>query len=378
MTFVFSLVLGIYMLLLLALLVGWVRIRRQPMPQRNRDPVPITVVVAARNEAGNIGSLLDDLRSTAFPPDRFEVIIVDDHSTDATPAIVRNAIATFPQAKFFQLADGHTGKKAALQLGIEQSRFGVIATTDADCTVSKNWLTCLASYFGLASTKLLVGPVKIAESRSFIDSLQVMEFVSVAGATAATIGLGHPVMANGANLAFRKETFTEVGGYNDNLIIASGDDEFLLRKIFRKYPDGIRYLNYYEAAITTAPLPTIGDFVSQRIRWAGKWRHNSDWVARALAFFILLAQFSFLALIILSVWQPSLPVPIAIGTIGLLIIKLLMEGVFIAWVSRFLDRRFDVGAFVVLEILYPFYVLFIGIGSLFLSFQWKGRRYSRG
>lgn len=375
MTFAFSLILGIYMLLLFTLLVGWVRIRRQPMPQRTADPSPVSVIVAARNEADNIGSLLDDLRSTAFPPDRFEVIIVDDHSTDTTPEIVRQAIATFPQAKFLQLPEGRTGKKAALLLGIEQSRFGVIATTDADCTVSKNWLTCLASYFGSAQTKLLVGPVKIAENHSFIDSLQVMEFVSVAGTTAATVGLGHPVMANGANLAFRKETFAELGGYDDNLAIASGDDEFLLRKVFRKYPDGIRYLNYYEAAITTPPLPTIAALVSQRIRWAGKWRHNSDWVARALAFFVLVSQFSFLSLIILSVWQPALP--IAIG-IGLLVIKLLMEGVFIAWVSRFLDRRFDVLAFVVLEILYPFYVLFIGIGSLFLSFQWKGRRYSRG
>ncbi len=370
MAFAFSLILGIYVLLLLTLLVGWVRIRRQPMPPRTADPTPISVIVAARNEAGNIGSLLDDLGSTAFPADRFEVIVIDDHSTDATAEIVRQAIPNIPQAKFLRLPEGRTGKKAALQLGIEQSRFGVIATTDADCTVSKNWLTCLASYFGAAATKLVVGPVKITESPSFIDSLQVMEFVSVAGTAAATIGLGHPVMANGANLAFRKETFTEVGGYDDNLAIASGDDEFLLRKVFGKYPGGIRYLNYYEAAITTPPLPTIGGFVSQRIRWAGKWRHNSDWVARALAFFVLLSQFSFLGLIVLSVDNPALS-----GLIGL---KLLLEGVFIGWVSRFLDRRFDVLAFAVLEILYPFYVLFIGIGSMFLSFQWKGRRYSRG
>ncbi len=370
MAFAFSLILGIYVLLLLALLVGWVRIRRQPMPPRTTDPTPISVIVAARNEAGNIGSLLDDLGSTAFPPDRWELIIVDDHSTDATAEIVRQAISSIPQARFLQLPEGRTGKKAALKLGIEDAHFGVIATTDADCIVSKNWLACMASYFGQETTKLVVGPVKLVESSSFIDSLQVMEFVSVAGTTAATVGLGHPVMANGANMAFRKETFKEVGGYDDNLVIASGDDEFLLRKVMRKYPLGIRYLNYYEAAITTPPLPTIGAFASQRIRWAGKWRYNSDWLARALAFFILVAQFSFIALLVLSVGQPTL--------LGLVFIKLLLEGVFIGWVSRFLDQRFDVLAFVVLELLYPFYVLFIGIGSMFLSFQWKGRRYSKG
>lgn len=369
MTLTFGLILGVYLLLLLTLLVGWVRVRRQPMPPRSSDPTRISVIVAARNEASNIGSLLADLRSTAFPADRFEIIIVDDHSADATPEVVREAIAGFPQARLLHLSEGRTGKKAALQLGIEHARFGVIATTDADCTVSKNWLTCVASYFGQAETKLVIGPVKLAESQAFIKSLQVMEFVSVAGATAATVGLGHPVMANGANFAFRKETFLELGGYTDNISIASGDDEFILRKVFWKYPEGIKYLNYYEAAITTPPLPSLSAFVSQRIRWAGKWRHNSDWLARALAAFVLLAQFSFLAVI---------ATPSRMPLMELIVLKLLLEGVFIAWVSKFLDRRFDLVAFAVLELLYPFYVLFIGIGSFFLPFQWKGRRYSRG
>lgn len=371
MTTAFAVILTLYLLLLLGLLFGWVRIRRQTMPTRTTDPPSISIIVAVRNEATTIGSLLGEFSAMAFPKDRFEVILVDDHSTDLTVEVIRAAISAFPQARLLQLPGDKSGKKAALRMGIDSARFDIIATTDADCTVSKNWLTCIASYFQSADNKLVVGPVKFHEDPSFFGRLQVMEFVSVAGTTAATIGLGHPVMCNGANLAFRKETFYEVGGYDDNLAIASGDDEFLLRKVFRRYPHGIRYLNYYEAVVTTKVQPTLHDFMHQRLRWAGKWRYNQDGVARTMAVFVLLAQASFLGLIVLSALHPGL-------TPGLIILKIFLEGVFIAWVARFLERRFYWPAFVVLQLAYPFYILLVGMLSLLLPHRWKGRNYAQG
>ena len=225
MTAVFSLILSFYCLLVVAFLVGWVRIRRQPMPQRSASPSAVSVVVAVRNEEENVQTLIRDLSAMAYPREKFEVIIVNDHSTDATAEKARLSLNEFSNARLFDLPDGKQGKKAALQLGIEHARFGVIATTDADCTASKNWLTCLSSYFEWPDTQMLIGAVKLSGGDSFFSKLQVMEFVSLAGSTAASVGLGHPVMCNGANLAFRKEVFAEVGGYEGNLSIPSGDDE---------------------------------------------------------------------------------------------------------------------------------------------------------
>lgn len=366
-----STILILYLLLVIALLIGWVRIRRKPMPPRTATPPAVSVVVAFRHEAGNLESLVRDLAGSAFPANRFEVILVDDHSEDGSADIIRQAKGESSNIKLLQLPQEQHGKKAALRFGIEHARFGIIATTDADCTLSKNWLTCVASYFEDERTKLLLGPVKLSDDGTFFGKLQVLEFVSVAGTTAATVGLCHPVMASGANLAFRKETFQEVGGYEDNLSIASGDDEFLMRKIFNRYPNGIRYLNYYEAAVATTPQPDLKSLVYQRMRWAGKWRHNPDWVARLLAAFVLFAQIAFLSLFLINVRTPG-------ASLFLVAMKVLVEGVFISWMARFLDRPFHGVAFLVMQLFYPIYVLVIGVGSMFLAYRWKGRRYSQG
>lgn len=371
MSWLFVAILILYVMLVIALLIGWVRIRRQPMPPRTQTPPGVSVVIAFRNEAANLSNLVIDLAGSAFPADRFEIILVNDHSEDNSVEVVNRILPSVNNVRLLQLPEGQTGKKSALRLGIAQARFDIIATTDADCTLSKNWLTCVASYFEDKQTKLLLGPVKLSDDGTFFGQLQVMEFVSVAGTTAATVGLGHPVMANGANLAFHRKAFDEAGGYEDNLEVPSGDDEFLMRKIYARYPSGVRYLNYYEAAVSTPPQPDLITFVHQRMRWAGKWRHNPDGIARSLAVFILAAQWSFLVLLL-----DNLPTP---GFSSVVVAsKVLVEGLFMVWMCRFLDRPFHAGAFLVIQLIYPLYVMVIGIGSLFLSYRWKGRKHLQG
>ena len=371
MSWLLAAILILYLMLVIALLIGWVRIRRRPIPPRTPNPPSVSVVIAFRNEALNLAQLVRNLGGSAFPTDRFEIILVNDHSDDHSVEVVNQALTSYPNVRLLQLPEDQQGKKSALRMGIQHARFEVIATTDADCTMSKNWLTCVASYFEEETTKLLLGPVKLSDDGTFFGQLQVLEFVSVAGTTAATVGLGHPVMANGANLAFRKPVFEEVGGYEDNLGVPSGDDEFLMRKIYSRYKQGVRYLNYYEAAVSTPPQPTLLSFFYQRMRWAGKWRHNPDWVARGLAVFILLAQSAFLALVFVNLQTPG-------ATAAFVVMKVFAEGVFIAWMCRFLDRPFHPGAFLVIQLFYPLYALTIGIGSLFLSYRWKGRRHRQG
>ena len=368
MTAAFTLILSFYLLLLLVFLIGWVRVRRQIMPVPSPSPPSVSIVVAVRNELDNIKAVIGDLSGMAFPSERFEVIIVNDHSTDRTAEMARQLIEGIPNSRLLELPIGREGKKAALQLGIEHARFGIIATTDADCALSKNWLRCVSSYFESYETKMLVGAVKLVGDRTFFSRLQDVEFLSLVGSTASSVGLGHPIMCNGANLAFRKEVFTEVGGYYDNLVIASGDDEFLMRKIFNRYPKGIRFLNYYEAVVSTQMQKTVHDFLHQRLRWAGKWKHNTDLVTQFIAVFILIAQLSFLALLFKNILAPA-------ATIGFVIAKVFMEGVFIFWIGRFLHRRFDVLAFVTLQLIYPIYVAGVGLFSIFSAYAWKSRNY---
>ena len=340
------------------------------MPVKTGSPPGMSIVVAVRNEEENIRTLVRELSGMAFPKEKFEVIIVNDHSSDATVKNLELSFEELTNFRLVELAEGKEGKKEALQFGIEQACFEIIATTDADCTFSKNWLTCVSSYFEQAETKMVVGGVKLIGDHSFFSQLQVTEFESLMGSTAAAIGLGHPMMCNGANLAFRKSAFVEVGGYADNMQIASGDDEFLMRKIVRRYPNGIRFLNYYEAIVTSNTQKRMQEFYHQRLRWAGKWRHNTDLVTKLVAVLVFVSHLAFLGLVGINLMGGG-----GGGTFGLPIAKLFLEGVFIYWVSRFLHLRFNPIAFLSLQFIYPLYVTVIALFSLFSRYQWRGRNY---
>jgi biofilm PGA synthesis N-glycosyltransferase PgaC len=217
---------------------------------------------------------------------------------------------------------------------------------------------------------MVVGAVKLAGGNSFFKRFQNAEFISLVGTTASAIGLGHPVMCSAANLSFRKDVFFEVNGYDDNLSIPSGDDEFLMRKIHARYPDGISFLNYYEAVVSSEPQKTPSDFFNQRLRWAGKWKHNSDVYTQLLASFVFVCQIAFLTVMVRNI------ISLDSGSVYLGV-KIFLEGIFLLWVGRFLDRRFDVLAFLALQIVYPFYVIIVGTSSFFLPYTWKARNYKQ-
>jgi poly-beta-1,6-N-acetyl-D-glucosamine synthase len=365
---IFSLILSFYCLLLVVILIGWIIIRRQSINFANTSAPGISVVIAVRNEINNIQNLVHNLSSISYPRDKFEVIIVNDHSTDGTFLRLKELVAGVSLFRLIDLPLETEGKKSALRIGIDHANFDIIATTDADCQFSKNWLKCISLNFEKPEVKMVIGAVKLVANESFFSRLQVTEFISLAGSTAAAIGLGHPIMCNGANLAFRKSTFNEVGGYDDNLKIASGDDEFLMRKIYKRYPSGIRFLNFYEGVVSTTVQRTFRDFLYQRIRWAGKWRHNSDILTQFLAVFIFLSQIAFLGLIIRNIYIPDL-------SLGWILSKLFLEAIFFLWVGRFLERKFDILSFLALQILHPVYVIGVGALSLVSSYRWKNRNY---
>jgi poly-beta-1,6-N-acetyl-D-glucosamine synthase len=158
-----------------------------------------------------------------------------------------------------------------------------------------------------------------------------------------------------------------VGGYEDNLQIASGDDEFLMRKVNMKYPHGSIFIGAKNAIVTTRPQATFYDFMQQRIRWASKWRFSTSIESKSLALLVLGVQMACIGALVgcLFFYEPIFPV--------LLITKAGLEAIFLIRVCKFLDTRWSWPAFFVLQLLYPFYVVLVGILSNLLSFRWKGR-----
>jgi poly-beta-1,6-N-acetyl-D-glucosamine synthase len=353
--------LTLYCALLVAFHAGWQRAVRD----RGNTNVPaypmISVIVAVRNEQDHIASLMIDLRQQSYA--NYEVIIVNDHSTDNTLLVAEHN--KFANVTVVQNRDA--GKKAAIQTGVATAKGDIIATTDADCSVGKHWLECIQKSFASEKVKFAFGAVGIQPSTSFFASLQAVEFASLIGSGAASSALGFPTMSNGANLAFRKEVFENLNGYKGNEHIASGDDEFLMRKVVRAFPDGVKFIPYKDASVITASQRTVRAFVNQRLRWAGKWKHNTSTVSVVLAFFIFSLQLAVVAALV------SLPFEINYSLIILLVAKFVLEGTLISSVCRFSKIPMSWTAFLALQILHPLYVIGIGLLSNFATPIWKDR-----
>jgi biofilm PGA synthesis N-glycosyltransferase PgaC len=247
MTLIIIVLFFVYLIFMGLLIFGWHKsVTRHVSDDRTEDPL-LSIIIPVRNEQAGIGHLLEDIRIQSYQ--NFEVIVVDDNSADDTTAIVLTFTCQDP--RFTLLASRGEGKKVALTTGINTSRGEIIVTTDGDCRVKVDWLKTVKKYFQAHGTKMVFGGVKL-EGSSFFSALQSHEFLSLVGTAAGTMWYGFPSMCNGANLAFRKGVFLEVGGYTNNFHIPSGDDEFLMRKIFKLFPQGILFLSDSNAVVTTA------------------------------------------------------------------------------------------------------------------------------
>lgn len=330
----------------------------------------LSVVVVVRNEEENIEALLCDLDRQSYDKEHFEVIIVDDHSTDGSCSIVEKVRAGASMPLRLLHLTGEQGKKAGLALGISKAQGEVVVVTDGDCRVPEHWLSRLAAAFEQRQAVFVAGPVSYFGERSLFEKLQTIEFASLVGTGAALLQAGQPGMCNAANMAFSKQAYTAAGGYKGNSHIPSGDDEFLLQALFEYRSDKVFFLKGKEALVQTEAQATWSAFYQQRKRWAGKWRLHRRPSVAITAVGLFLFHASWLALSVAVFLQQ----PFAYFFAGALL-KLGAEFLFLHTVLQSFGKKLAIFPFILLQLLYPLYVLFFGIAVNFGSFSWKGRTY---
>ncbi|RSK45340.1 glycosyltransferase [Hymenobacter rigui] len=333
-----------------------------------------SVLIAARNEADNLPHLLTDLLRQQPISGGFEVLVVDDHSTDDTARVVEQLAATAPfPVRLLRLAaqpGAATGKKAAVQAAVQAARAPWLLLTDADCRVPAGWVQayahCIARH---PAARFISGPVLLT-GHGWLATLQGLELAGLVGAGAAGIARQRPTMCNGANLAYRRQDFFAVHGFRGNEQVASGDDEFLLHKLHAAFPGSIRFLADPAALVSTPAQPTLRQLLRQRVRWASKWRHYQTWAPQQLAVLVLLANLLFP--VGAGLWLLGV-VP---GGVVLLswAAKLLGDVLLLRPVLRFLRRPRWLWWVPVLQVAYAPYALLTGLAGLRGSYEWKGRQ----
>ncbi|WP_422359314.1 glycosyltransferase [Reichenbachiella sp.] len=324
-----------------------------------------SVIVPVRNESQHIERLIRSIFNSSFTSSSFEVIIVDDHSQDGTKSIVKSLQMEYEGLNYTQLPEKQEGKKAAITFGVSLAKADLIVCTDGDSEVTEHWLDDHKRAF-TSGVKLAFGPVKLfnAKKSRWIDMLNI-ELAALVGVGAATMKIGKPTMINGCNYSFSKEVFEGIGGFEGNEHIASGDDEFLLRKIHRAYPYNIKFL---KAALVKSEAPeSWKGFYHQRRRWASKWKLHQDkfsMIVPVLLFFLY------------GVWSwMIIDAAFTVNLLGVYILgaKFMVDYIFIYSVSKAQDNRVSLISFALLQIIYPFYVVFFGVASNFGAYTWRDR-----
>jgi poly-beta-1,6-N-acetyl-D-glucosamine synthase len=335
----------------------------------------VSVIVPARNEAGNIEKCLDSLLGQKAPRVDLEVIVVDDASEDNTAGIVRSYMERDARIRLISLGNQHqqSHKKRAVEAGIAAASGILIACTDADCTHHPKWIDTLASAYDDGRKKFVAAPVVYHTVPTLVSVFQTLDFMTLQGITAASVATRFHTMCNGANIAYEKAVFYEVKGFEGIDHLPTGDDMLLMHKIFCKYPDGIAYVRSQEAIVTTDAAPDWSAFFQQRIRWASKAAYYDDkrifWVLVLVYFF----NGWFAVLLIIGFWQTEA----WLSGVVLLTVKTIAELAFLGPVASFFQKGKWLLWFPFLEPLHIAYTISAGWLGRFGTYQWKGRSISK-
>lgn len=330
----------------------------------------LSVIVPARNEERNISFLLTALSQQTYPKDLFEIIIVDDFSTDNTAEKVKNFSLSNLVLIQPDVSSELSSKKRSIEAGIQKAKGELIVTTDADCIPTNRWLETINSFYVKNDAAFIVAPVKFFHDKSLLQLFQSLDFLTLQGITAASVSADFHTMCNGANLAYKKQAFQNVNGFEGIDKVATGDDMLLMYKIWKKYPGKTFYLKDKDAVVTTQPMLSWKDFFMQRKRWASKTLVFDDYRIVAVLAFVYLFNCLFIGLIISSFfdgfyWWYAL---------GFWIIKTIIELPFVCSVAKFYNEQKLVKFLFFFQPLHIFYTVFVGLLSQFGKYEWKGRK----
>lgn len=347
--------------------------------QESHAQTKFSVIVPFRNEAERLPELLDSVKKLKYPLHLYEIIFVDDASEDDSVSIITNALQkekdinnlSFKVIPNIRLSG--SPKKDAITEAISHSENDWIITTDADCMLPATWLTAFDVYITQNEPVLISGPVLYEANNTFVEQFQKFDGLSLQMVTMASFGLEAPLLANGANLAYKKEAFLKVKGFSENNHIASGDDIFILEKIRTHYPDKAKILKSRDAVVTTFPEKDWGSVIDQRIRWASKTSKQNNRMSKALGGLVFFANLMVIVGVILCFFDSnlfSIYLPI-------FLLKVLVDITVLRVSSRFFKTKVNTINFIGSLIVYPFVIIRVVLGSLKGKYSWKGRKFEK-
>ncbi|MEZ7500218.1 glycosyltransferase [Flavobacterium sp. Arc3] len=363
-TIILFLALLIYVIAIAGLIYGFTKIKT--FDAIDLEPkTKFTIIVPFRNEAENLPILLASLSQLNYPTDLFEVILVDDDSTDCFEVSgLKFKVTVLPNLRV-----SNSPKKDAIVSAMNVVNTDWVITTDADCVVNPNWLLTLDNYIQNHKVSMIAGAVTYGCSNSFIHQFQQLDLASLQGATIGSFGIGKGFMCNGANLAYTKTLFQQLNGFDGNDKIASGDDVFLLQKAIARFPEQVRYLKSKNNIVTTKPLNDWRSLFYQRVRWASKTTSYQSSFGKLLGVVVLMGNLCWILAVGFCLFGL---IPIEFIII-LSLFKFAVDAILIIKTNTFLRQKNH--HLILSSLFYPLFSVCVAFYSLIGKYEWKGRKF---
>ena len=360
-----------YIIVMLVCAYGWKRLPYFKFVQNADNQTFISILIAARNESENIENCLQSIIAQNYPKHLYEVIVIDDTSEDNTFTLANSFHAS--NIRVIKLADFSEkgGKKKAIEAGVNHAKGTLIVTTDADCIAQPQWLSLIAAFYESKKYKFIAAPVNFHEEKNTFERCQSLDFLGLMAVTGGGIQLKKFNMCNGANLAYERDVFFEVGGFQGIDQLASGDDMLLMQKIALKYPNDIGYLKNTDATVFTFAKESVQSFINQRVRWASKTNTYKEFLVTAILMmvFFFCCNIPFSLLLILIFGKTALYV-----FIFQCLVKLFCDVALLYPICVFFKRKDLTKVFFPAFWGHLTYIIVVGIlASVLYNYEWKGR-----
>lgn len=358
---------ALYIICIAAFSLGLFNLRERDYSFNKNNIIKVSVLIAARNEENNIEKLLESLHKQSFPKELFEIIVVDDHSTDNTKNNINNFINKNKELDIKLLDAENIGKKLAISQALHKAKNELIIVTDADCDLNSLWIESIVGFYQDKKCKMILAPVLLSPADSFFEKMQVLEHLSLIGSTAGSAAIGFPVMCNGANMAYERKAALEVEKYRKDFNIPSGDDMFLLEQFVKNYGHkNIKFLLSKSAIVKTKTCKTIKDFLRQRRRWVSKTKSYTSWKVIFTALIVLFFNLSIISMLVSALFIPALWSIYFLLTL----LKFFIDYPLLKNIAVFMNQKKLLKWTFPLEFIYPFYVVFTALsGTIFTKLK---------
>ena len=365
----------IYLLLIGSFILGFDRVKIFELS--DMDPkTRFSVLVPFRNEEKNLPALLASIATLNYPKDYFEIIFVDDDSDDNSVPLIdaflqKTGIAPAHIQVIKNIRTTESPKKDAITLAISIAKHDWIVTTDADSVLPKYWLDSFDEFIQKQEPDLIAAPVTYTNVKGFLQNFQLLDVLSLQGATIGAFGINKPFLCNGANLAYKKQLFNTLNGFQGNSEIASGDDVFLLEKATRHKASKVAYLKCKQVVVSSSALSSRKELIEQRVRWAAKSSAYKNLFGKLAGFIILVEN----ALIICCLALLGIGILTPKELLYVFIIKFSIDLLLLHKAAEFFDQKNHLKHYFLSALYYPFFSVYVAFIAVFKGYSWKGRSY---